>query len=299
MIGMKTGKSIWLFLFVLFGCHSGQEGLASLEPSGQEVVLRLSSGLRQYASNRVPLPAGTQPGIFVVDMEQRASLILEDGFNVRCTSDAEGQLMSENPVRLSEGGNYKVYAYAPYIDGISKEKMFYSHGVDVLGCHKCAEIHGVKPDDCTGVLEFIHCTAQIRFIVEITDETAWGKLGATSVLKATGFLPQGRLNIAEGTVTGEGTPSELTVVKAAASLDAADEYHLESSPVCFFVVPDEAQTIGLRVTHQGVTHTGSITQVFRAGESYIFTIYLGSQSELSLEGTLVPWVYEDVIIDFN
>lgn len=288
-------------MVVLAGCHSGHEAMESIEPTGEEVTLRLTSGLQQYANKHIPLPKGTEPGIFVVDAGKRASLTLEDGFNVRCTCDGMGQLTSEDPVRLSEGGSYKVYAYAPYINEInSKESLIYTGSVDVLGCQECAEIHDVKHTHCTGALEFIHCTAQIRFIVVITDEAALGKLGAKSVLKATGFLPQGRLNIAKGTVTGEGIPSEQTAIKAAAAVNETDGlYHLESSPACFYVVPGENQTIGLRVTHEGIVHIGSITQVFQPGESYTFTIYLGSQSELTLKATLVPWIYEQEVIEFN
>lgn len=296
---MKNGWLI-LLLFVagMVGCHAGDD-----TSGGESVpaVLRFRSDIRQYSGSFIPLPERTETGLFISPSGQSAASAQADCYNLKFTSGANGELLSQSPVGLTEHEDYTVYAYAPYQEKVEDpESILFAHGTDVLGCTVPAEIRDVSAPQYTGTLRFVHCSAQIRFVVKIADDSSLGELAATSVLKATGFLPQGRLNVSNGNLTAEGEASEATAVKVAAGRNGQEEeYSLESEPVCFFTLGDIPQTILLRVTHEGVTRNGSITQVFHPGESHLFTIYVSNSFELTMTATLTPWINEDETIEFD
>lgn len=296
---MRTNCLILLFITgIVASCSPKKEEPASIPAS---IVLRINSDIQQYTGTFTPLPEKTEIGLFIVSAKQAPSSALTAYYNLKFTAGSDGQLHSENPAKLTENESYTIYAYAPFQEETDNpESIHFTHGTDVLGCMIPAEIKNADVTHYTGTLEFTHRTAQIRFIVKITDEESLEELAATSVLKATGFLPEGRLNISNGSLTGEGEPSEATSVKAAAMDNEINgKYTLESKATCFFLRPDTAQTIQLRVTHRGVIHTGSITQLFQPGESYIYTIYVGRKPELTLKATLTPWINVNETIEFN
>lgn len=295
---MKNGWLILLIVAGMAGCNSGDD------TSGTEPIpaaLRFSSDIRQYNGSFIPLPERTETGLFISPSGQSAASAQADCFNLKFTSGANGELLAQSPVGLTEHENYTVYAYAPYQEHVDDpESILFAHGTDVLGCTVPAEIRDVSAPQYIGTLRFVHCTAQIRFVVKIADDSSLGKLTATSVLKVTGFLPQGRLSVSGGNLTGEGEASEATAVKVAAGRNGeGEEYSLQSDAVCFFTIGDAPQTILLRVTHEGVTRNGSITQAFLPGESYLYTIYVSNSFELTLTATLTPWIHEDETIEFD
>lgn len=294
-------KTNWLILLLMTGmaaCSSKDEKPAAVTVPA---ALRLNSGIRQSPGTYTPLPGKTEAGLFITSAGQPVTAVTPEFTNLKCIAGSEGILHPENPVRLTENESYTIYAYAPYRENVSDPgSLLFTHGTDVLGCTTPAGLSQVSAGQYTATLEFTHRTAQIRFIVEITDIATLGELAATSVLNVSGFLPAGRLNLSDGSLTGEGEPSDATSLKAAATRhETTGKYTLESQAVCYFILSGREQTLQIRVTHNGTTYTGSLAGPFHPGESYTYTIQIARKSGLTLKATLSPWTEVREIIEFN
>lgn len=301
---MKVPGILLLFFCagLLSACDGNLPDSFSDEPEKEEIVLKLSSNLKQYAVTRTsPLPQQTEVGVFVPEYQCATTTCDAAHSNVKFTADTSGGLSSENPMKLTEGGNYNVYAYSPFKKEAADapEYIPYSHGDDVLGCPIPPAILKTNAHNCNVSLKFVHLTAQIQFIVRVSDESSLGSLNAMSVLRVEGFLPEARLNLTAGTLSVNGEPSEQSTVKAAANTDEAGKYQLVSSPVCFFVMPKDEQTLHLRVTHNGVTRTGTIRTSFQPGVSYTYTVRIDTESGLSTSVAITDWINRYESIDIN
>lgn len=271
------------------------------EPKG-EIEAELVSHLTQYANaSTLVLPQGTTVGIYAAPYGQEAEASLPACSNVRCVSGLSGELDSAGELKLQEGNDYSFYAYAPYKAGASDnlQAIPFVHGEDVLLCTGNPSLLKAGYNNRNVSLSFVHATSQIRFIVKVKENANVGNLQPTSVLRASGFLPEAQLNLNTGKLTPTGEPSEQTDVKATAAPDEKGIYNLTSDPVCFFAIPDTPQTIHLRVTHAGITHTGDITAVFMPGESSVYSIWIDSQPQLEVSTFITDWVnqYESIKIN--
>lgn len=267
---------------------------------GSEVFLELRSEQSHYASESRQLPEGTRIGVWGAPYGQPATATPEENRNLGFTASANGALMPDtSPLRVKEGEGCTLYAYAPYKSTVADpEAILFSHGEDVLGCPESAGIDQVSPDHCSAVLSFVHLTAQIRFVVVVDGDSGLEPLGPGSVIRISGFLPEGTLRLSDAVLTGSGDSSEDTDITAVAAQEEPEgDYGLATSPVCFFTTSGTPQILTLRVTHGGVTRTGSIVSEFTPGESLTYTVRIGRVEPLLLTATLTPWIYKDDIIE--
>lgn len=282
-------------------CDGDSTPGGDVEPQ-EEIEPDLFSHLAPYADEAArPLPQGTEVGLYAVPYGQPSTAADTDHANIRCVSDLYGHLNAAGLCKLHEGEDYSFYAYAPRKTepGGRPEALPFRHGEDVLRCTGNPALQKVGDDNRTLSLTFAHLTAQIRFIVQVSEGSGAGPLQSTSVLRVTGFLPEGRLDLTTGELTAYGEPSEQTDLKAAAVAGKKGDFNLASDPVCFFTTPGEPQTLQVRVTHEGTTRTGDITAVFVPGESSVYTVWIGAQTGLRVTVAVTDWINRYESIDIN
>lgn len=283
-------------------CDTDSGTITGQTESREEIEAELVSHLKQYANVPAqPLPQGMGVGIYAAPYDQAPTASKPSHSNIKCISSPSGTLNLAGELKLQEGEDYSFYAYAPYKTETPDHPVAipFAHGEDVLLCTGHPSLQNVSYDNRSVSLDFIHLTAQIGFIVKVDENANIGKLQSTSVLHATGFLPEALLNLGTGELSATGEPSEQTEVKVAAIADGNGIYSLSSDPMCFFITPDEPQTIHLRITHEGVTHEGDITDTFVPGESSIYTVWLNSQTDLSITASITDWINQYESIDIN
>lgn len=283
-------------------CDTDSSSLAEQTDTKKEIEVKLNSHIGQYAdSPALLLPQGTVVGIYAAPYSQTPLASEPECSNVRCISDDAGNLNSAGRLKLHQGEDYSFYAYAPHkADAINHpDAIPFAHGEDVLLCTEKPSLRNVTPDNCNVSVDFVHLTSQIRFIVQVNENAEVGKLQATSVFHASGFLPEAHLNLATGELIAEGEVTEQTDVKVAATPDEQGGYSLATGAVCFFTTPDEPQTIHLRVTHENITYTGDITAVFVPGESAVYTVWIDSKSHLRVTVSATDWINRYESIDIN
>lgn len=281
-------------------CDSDSRFLSGETEPGGEIEPAFVSHMKQLADEPEKLlPQGTVAGLYAAPYGQSPAASAPDHSNIRCVCGLAGNLDPAGNLQLKEGEDYSFYAYAPYKTGtpLQPEAIPFRHGEDVLLCTGNPSLRNVGSDNRSVSLRFLHLTAQIRFIVKISEETA-GTIQPTTVLHVSGFLPEATLDLVTGRLTASGESSGLTDLKVAATADETGLYSLASDPVCFFTTPDTPHSIRLRVTHEGITHTGDITAAFVPGESSVYTIWIGSQVGLNLTAAITDWVnlYESIDI---
>lgn len=290
-----------LVLCLHTSCDTDDSTLPGQTEPEEEIELALISHLRQYAGEpKLPLPQGTVVGVYAASYNQPPATSSPNLSNIRCVSDLQGNLNSYGLLKLQEGEDYSFYAYAPYKTGTSDftDTIPFVHGEDVLLCTGKSFLRNVSYDNRSVSFDFIHLTAQIRFVVKVIEDSSIGDLQSTSVFHASGFIPEARLNLSTGELLPTGDASEQTDVKAAAALDEHGLYSLSSDPVCFFTTSGEQQTFHLRVTHAGITYTGDISALFVPGESSTYTVWIGSKTGLEVTVSIVAWInrYESIDI---
>lgn len=290
-----------LMLLLSSACSNNIPDSVTEEIDSQDIVLKLGSNLRKYsATNTIVLPENAHIGVFAAPYNQPSTTCESQCVNIDFAADASGSLTSANPLKLHEGDDYSIYAYVPYKQEASgnPESILFIHGEDVLGCPDVPFIIATDDNNCSTSLNFAHLTAQIQFIVKVSDESVSGSLNALSVLRATGFPSKARLNLTTGVLSTTGEVSEQADVKTAATVNEQGKYELISSPVCFFITPDAEQTIHLRITHEGNIYTGEITAIFQPGESYSYTVWLsGQQQKLTTSMAITDWINQYESID--
>lgn len=291
-----------LALCLQTSCNSDNNMIGGQTEPEAEVEAEFVSHLKQYAgSSSSLLPQGISVGIYAAPYNQMPSASASDHSNIRYVSTPSGNLTSTGRLKLQEGEDYTFYAYAPYktLTPVNSENIPFVHGEDVLLCMENPSLQKVSYDNRSVSFNFAHLTPQIQFVVKVSENAGIGSLQSTSVLRASGFLPEAQLNLNTGKLTSVGEPSEKTDVTVAATPDEKGVYHLSSDPVCFFVTPNEPMNIHLRITHEGVTHTGDIATLFVPGESSVYTVWLNSQPELEITTHITDWINQYESIDIN
>lgn len=290
-----------LILSLSSSCDTDSNSLTGQTEPKEDIELKTVSHIKTYTGvAALPLPQGTVVGIYASPYNQEPAAADPDHANVRCVCGLSGNLDSSGELKLKEGADYSLYAYAPFKTGTNfrPEAISFQHGQDVLVCTGNPSIRNVSYDNRNVSLNFIHLTAQIRFIVKIGEEGT-GTILPTTVFRASGFLPEGRLDLATGNLTALGEPSEQTDVKAASIADEKGIYSLSTEPLCFFTTSGEPQTFQLHVTHEGILYTGQITAVFVPGESSLYTVRIVSQVGLNITATIADWISQYESIDIN
>ena len=284
-------KKIFIIISVILSLPGCSKKDSTLVLEEQEIVL--SSKKVLYSSGRAWLPIGIEVGVWIAPYDKTVSSTPEEYKNMKFTVAETGSLLPATSLRLKEGTGCTFFAYAPYKPAASDpESIRFTHGEDVLGCTEHTGIEQVRADQHSAQLSFVHLTAQIRFVVVVENGSGLEPLGPQSVIRVTGFLPEGILDLSDVSLTGSGEPSDTTDVTAAATRkEPGKPYQLETESVCFFTTPSSAQTFSLRVTHNDMTYTGTITAEFHPGESLVYTLHVGTGQQLSLEATLNPWTY--------
>lgn len=234
------------------------------------------------------LPGGLELGVHVVDLTSGEDMTNMAIANVKHVTDASGAINNTNPdpIILTTGYTYDVYAYSPYVAGTTATVPV-AHGQDVLW----AKAAGEKPNSATHstTLTFGHKTSQISFSV-VADATSDPDLtGAT--LKVTGFRKEGSLDLSTGTVT-------------AGTVDNTIELTDIGQAVCFLPAEgatalDVVVTVPAGQKGEGI-YSGTITKVFEPGKSYNITVtVIDRNAQLGLVGGLVPWVDQTGDLDVN
>ena len=234
------------------------------------------------------LPGSLELGVHVLDLTSGEDMTNMAIANIKHVTDASGAMSNTNPdpIILTTGYTYDVYAYSPYIAGTTTTVPV-GHGMDVLW----AKAAGEKPNAATHstTLTFGHKAAQISFSIVADATSAPDLTGAT--LKVTGFCKDGSLDLATGNVT-PGTVDntlELTDIGRA---------------VCFLptaaAMPlDVVVTVPAGQKGEG-SYSGTITKVFEPGKSYNITVtVIDRNAQLGLVGGVVPWVAQTGDLDVN
>jgi hypothetical protein len=137
---------------------------------------------------------------------------------------------------------------------------------------------------------FEHRAAQITIKVGFDDTFVGDKtFDCASQLTANGFYPAGKLNLVVGRLLTVDAPTHslhgvLTGTGSTASL---------SIPATCFAPLLVEMPLSITIKHQGKTYTGSISNVFEAGTSYVYTILIGAQNlPFGLTCSQQDWEYQ-------
>ncbi|WP_281670950.1 fimbrillin family protein [Rikenella microfusus] len=238
------------------------------------------------------LPENLEVGVHVVDLTNGETPSTAAIANRKHVSDGSGALVGadpDNPVILTTGYTYDVYAYAPHVAGVApavSSSIPVTHGSDILW----AKSSGEKPNAATHTvaLTFERKAAQIAFRI-VADEASQPDIsGAT--LKVTGFCRDGILDLAAGKVIP-------------GSVDNSVELTETESPVCFLPAegPMELKvTVTVPSGPNAGTYTGVKREVFAPGKSTVVTVtVIDRNSALGLEAGVVPWENETGSVDVN
>lgn len=268
----------------------------TVQPKGEQSRLSLTGKTMDLAvqgqsvtkAGTEALPGGLELGVHVVDLTLGEDLTSMAIANIKHVTDASGAIGNTNsdPIILTTGYTYDVYAYSPYVAGTTTTVPVV-HGTDVLW----AKAAGEKPNAATHstTLTFSHKTAQISFSL-VADATSTPDLtGAT--LKVTGFCKDGSLDIATGDV-------------APGTVDNTIELTDIGRAICFLptaaAMPlDVVVTVPAGQKGEG-QYSGTITKAFEPGKSYNITVtVIDRNAQLGLVGGLVPWVDQTGDLDVN
>lgn len=286
-----TVAAMLLLVMGLSGC-SKENG----EPKGEACRLLLTGstldlevlGQSVTRTETEALPDGLELGVHVVDLTSGEDVSNAAVTNVKHVADASGAINNTNPdpIILTTGYAYDVYAYSPYTAGTTTTVSI-DHGTDVLW----AKAAGEKPNAATHStnLIFSHKAAQISFSVVADAASAPDLTGAT--LKVTGFCKDGSLDLATGVVT-------------AGTVDNTIELTEIGQVVCFLPTAGEmplnvAVTVPAGQQGEG-SYSGTIAKVFEPGKSYNITVTVIDRNvQLGLTGGVVPWVTQTGNLDVN
>lgn len=280
---------------VLTGCSKEQRGDL---PAGKrsELVLK-GKAINISGSNRTvakatgddALTAGTQVGVHIVDLSSGETIQTAPISNRAHTADATGTLNLDDPdqpIILTTGYLYDVYAYAPYVAGMTgatASAIPVAHGVDCLWVKAASE----KPNAAkhTMALSFLHKTSQIGFQIVADPASNPDITGAT--LEVIGFYGDGTMDLATGNIT-------VGSVDPSIKLTSAD-------PVCFLPATGQMD-LNVKITIPAGKNAGDYSNIlsatFAPGKSYTYTItVVDRNSELGMTGTEIPWVEETGSVD--
>lgn len=278
---------------VFAGGLSGCSKEKSVLPKGDPCRLALS-GMALKTETKAgteSLPGDMELGVHVVDLTSGENLSNAVLTNIKHVTDASGAISNTNPdpIILTTGYTYDVYAYSPYIDGVTaatSSSIPFIHGQDVLWAKAASE----KPNAATHNTELIfeHKTAQISFVPVADPDSNPDLTGAR--LTVTGFMGVGYLDLATGKITVD--PREQ-----------ADQYTGSDEAFCFLPADGEMSlnvTVEIPAGRSAGTYSGVITQIFEPGTSYRITVtVIDRNSQLGLTGGVVPWVNETGDVDVN
>lgn len=273
----------------LSGC-SKEKGVL---PKGEPCRLSLS-GMALKTETKAgteSLPGDLELGVHVVDQTSGENLGNAALTNIKHVTDASGAISNTNPdpIILTTGYTYDVYAYSPYIDGVTaatSSSIPFIHGQDVLW----AKTGGERPNAATHNTEltFEHKTAQISF-VPVADPASNPDLTGAR-LTVTGFMGVGYLDLATGKVTAD--PRGQAV-----------QYTGSDEAFCFLPADGEMSlnvAVKIPAGRSAGTYSGVITRVFEPGTSYRITVtVIDRNSPLGLTAGVVPWVNETGDVEVN
>lgn len=168
------------------GCSKEKHAL----PEGEPCRLTLSGkALRvETKTGTEPMPDNLELGVHIVDRTSGEELKNAALTNIKHATDASGAISNTDPdpIILTTGYTYDVYAYSPYDQGVTAEgsssvRVF--HGTDVLW----AKAAGEKPNAATHNTELVfeHKTSQISFTIVADPNSNPDLTGA--YLSVTGF----------------------------------------------------------------------------------------------------------------
>lgn len=273
----------------LSGCSKEKNVL----PKGEPCRLALTGqALRTETKvDTEPLAGGLELGVHIVDLTSGENLNNAALTNIKHATDATGAIGNPNPepVILTTGYTYDVYAYSPYVAGVTAETSSLvpvAHGQDVLW----AKASGEKPNAATHTtaLTFEHRTAQVSFAVAADPVSNPDITGAT--LKVTGFYKDGTMDLATGKVTPGSVDNSIELVEA-------------GTPVCFLPADGPMElhvTVTIPAGPNAGTYSGVKRETFQPGKSMVITVtVIDRNSELGLEAGVVPWVNETGDVDVN
>lgn len=278
---------------VVAGGVGGCSKEKTILPKGEPCHLALAgTALKtETKADTEPLPDDLELGVYIVDRTSGENLSDAGLANIKHVTDASGAINNTNPdpIILTTGYTYDVYAYSPYIEGVTaatSSSIPVIHGQDVLW----AKTAGEKPNAATHNtnLIFEHKTAQISFIPVADPASNPDLTGAR--LSVTGFMGVGYLDLATGKVTVD--PRGHAV-----------QYMGSNESFCFLPADGEMSlnvTVEIPAGRSAGTYSGVITSVFEPGKSYRITVtVVDRNSSLGLEAGLVPWVNETGNVDVN
>lgn len=284
-------------VLVLTGCskENGTE-LPSGDPSklaltGKAIDVSSTGRNTITKADNELLPERTTIGVHIVDLIGGETLSTAKITNVAHTTDAAGTVNidnPDNPIILTTGYTYDVYAYSPYVAGVNPASLSaipVNHGVDCLW----VKAPGEKPNAATHkvALAFQHATSQITFKVVADAASQPDITGAT--LEVTGFYGTGTMDLNTGAVT-------VSAVDPTILFTGIDTH------VCFLPAAGQ-MTMNVKVTipvgsEDAGDYIGVVKETFTPGKSYTYTItVVNRDSKPEIHGTQVPWVLETGSVD--
>lgn len=238
------------------------------------------------------LPANLAVGVHVVDLTSGETVSTAAIANVQHVSDASGALNNAdpaNPIILTTGYTYDIYAYSPHVTAVTSatsSAIPVVHGSDVLWAKTADE----KPNAATHnvALTFEHKTAQVAFQI-VADGTSNPDItGAT--LKVTGFYKDGTLDLATGKVTPGMADNTIELTET-------------GKAVCFLPAEGPMElnvTVTIPAGPNAGVYSGVKKETFLPGKSTLITItVIDRNSALGLEAGVIPWENETGNVDVN
>lgn len=273
----------------LSGCSKEKGVLPKGEPC--RLVLMGVALRAETKADTESLPDGLELGVHIVDVTSGESLNDATLTNIKHVTDASGAIGNTNPdpIILTTGYTYDVYAYSPYNAGMTaatSSAVPVTHGQDVLW----AKAAGERPNAATHntALIFEHRTAQISFVPVADPGSNPDLTGARLIV--TGFMGVGYLDLATGKVTAD--PRGHAV-----------QYMGSNESFCFLPADGEMSlnvTVEIPAGRSAGVYSGVITRVFEPGKAYRITVtVIDRNSQLGLTGGVVPWVNETGDVDVN
>lgn len=273
----------------LSGCSKEKIVLPGGEPC--RLVLTGEALRTETKVDTEPLDGGVELGVHVVDLTSGENLSNAALTNIKHVTDASGAISNANPdpIVLTTGYTYDVYAYSPYHAGgaaATSSAVPVGHGQDVLW----AKAAGEKPNAATHTvaLTFERKAAQVAFQIVADGASKPDITGAT--IRVTGFSKDGTLDLATGKVARGGVDNTIELTET-------------GKPICF--LPDEGQmelnvTVTIPAGPNAGTYSGVTKGTFLPGKSTVITVtVIDRNSSLGFEAGVVPWVDETGNVDVN